>query len=187
VVSVSAQTTTRRIVSLLRAMNPHVRIIVRARRVAEIADLESRGADEVIPSEFETSIEIFARVLDHLGVPRHVVRLQESVLRAEHYRALRGFGTTADALEKAARVIEAGVLETALVQDGSAIAGRTLGEARVREETGVNVISLVRGDQPIPAPGADTRLEAGDLVVLHGAHEAIDAALRLFDAPAEPA
>jgi CPA2 family monovalent cation:H+ antiporter-2 len=183
-VSVSATTTTRRIVSLLRRMNSHVRIVVRARRVAEIADLEAQGADEVIPSEFETSIEILARVLSHLGVPRHVVRLQESVMRAEHYRALRGFGTNADALEKAARVIEAGVIETALVQDGSAIAGRTLGEARVREATGVNVISLVRGDRPIPAPGADTRLEAGDLVVLHGAHEAIDAALRLFDAPA---
>jgi CPA2 family monovalent cation:H+ antiporter-2 len=185
-ISVSAATTTRRIVSLLRRLNPHVRIVVRARRVVEIADLESLGADEVIPSEFETSIEIFARVLSHLGVPRHVVRLQESVLRAEHYRALRGFGTNADALEKAARVIEAGVIETALVQEGSALAGQTLGEARVREETGVNVISLVRGDRPIPAPGAATRLEVGDLVVLHGAHEAIDAALRLFEAEAAP-
>jgi K+/H+ antiporter YhaU regulatory subunit KhtT len=115
-----------------------------------------------------------------------VVRLQESVLRAEHYRALRGFGTNADALEKAARVIEAGVIETALVQEGGALAGETLGEARVRAETGVYVISLVRGDHPIPAPGATTRLEAGDLVVLHGAHEAIDAALRLFEPPAEP-
>jgi CPA2 family monovalent cation:H+ antiporter-2 len=183
VVSVSAVSTTRRIVSLLRRMNRNVRIVVRARRVAEIADLEVLGADEVIPSEFETSIEIFARVLSHLGVPRHVVRLQESVLRAEHYRALRGFGTTADALEKAARIIEAGVLETVLVQEGTAVVGRTLGEARIREESGANVISLVRGDQPLPAPGPDTRLEAGDLLVLHGAHEAIDAALRLIEAP----
>jgi CPA2 family monovalent cation:H+ antiporter-2 len=167
-------------------MNPHVRLVVRARRVVEIADLEALGADEVIPSEFETSIEIFARVLTHLGVPRHVVRLQESVLRAEHYRALRGFGTTADALENAARVIEAGVLETVLVQEGSAVAGRTLGEARVRKRSGANVISLVRNGEPLPTPGADTRLEAGDLVVLHGAHEDIDAALPLFEAPAKP-
>ncbi len=183
VVAVSSAMSTRRIVSLLRQTNPRVRIIVRARRVAEIADLEALGADEVIPSEFETSIEIFARVLSHLGVPRHVVRLQESVLRAEHYRALRGFGTNADALEKAARVIEAGVLETALVQEGSPVAGRTLGETRIREETGANVISLVRGDEPVPAPGPTTRLEAGDLVVLHGPHEAVDAALRLFEPP----
>lgn len=187
VVAVSSATATRRIVSLLRRMNPRVRIVVRARRVAEIAELERFGADEVIPSEFETSIEIFDRVLSHLGVPRHVVRLQESVLRAEHYRALRGFGTNADALEKAARVIEAGVLETALVQEGSAVAGRTLGEVRLRERTGASVVSLVRGDRPLPAPGAATRLDAGDLVVLHGPHEAIDAALALFEAPAASA
>jgi len=183
VVAVSSAVTTRRIVALLRQTNPHVRIIVRARRVAEITDLEALGADEVIPSEFETSIEIFARVLSHLGVPRHVVRLQESVLRAERYRALRGSGTNAEALEKVARVIEAGVLETALVQEGSPMAGRTLGETRIREETGANVISVVRGDHPIPVLGAATRVEVGDLVVLHGPHEAVDAALRLFDPP----
>jgi len=185
VVAVSSVPTTRRIVSMLRRMNPNLRIVVRARRVAEIQDLEAHGADEVIPSEFETSIEIFARVLGHLGVPRHVVRLQEAVLRAEHYRALRGFGTNADALEKAARVIEAGVLETAMVQEGSAVVGRSLGETRLRETTGANVISIVRGDRPVPAPGASTRLEAGDLVVLHGAHEAVAAALRFFDPPAQ--
>src|SRR5207244_2356715 len=72
VVTVGDPSSTRRMVGLVRQANPDARIIVRARRVAEIEELERLGADEVIPSEFETSIELFVRLLTHLGVPRHV-------------------------------------------------------------------------------------------------------------------
>src|SRR5205823_4786420 len=78
VVAVGDPAATRRIVSQLRQTNPTARILVRARRVGEIGELERLGADEAIPSEFETSIELFVRLLSHLGVPRHVVRVQES-------------------------------------------------------------------------------------------------------------
>src|SRR5213078_4390715 len=73
VVAVGDPAATRRIVSQLRQTNPTARILVRVRRVGEIEELERLGADEAIPSEFETSIELFVRLLTHLGVPRHVV------------------------------------------------------------------------------------------------------------------
>jgi CPA2 family monovalent cation:H+ antiporter-2 len=74
VVAVVDPGATRRIVSLLRQLNGNARILVRARRVGEIEELERLGADEALPSEFEVSIELFVRLLTHLGVPRHVVR-----------------------------------------------------------------------------------------------------------------
>ena len=77
VVTVGDPTSTRQIVSLLRQSNTGARILVRARRAAEIEELERLGADEVVPSEFETSIELFVRLLTHLGVPRHVTRVIE--------------------------------------------------------------------------------------------------------------
>ena len=36
-------------------------------------DLEKLGANEVIPEEFETSVEIFSRVLNHYQLPRNVI------------------------------------------------------------------------------------------------------------------
>jgi len=181
VVAVSDPTATRRIVSLTRTLNPHARILVRAHTVDEIDELERLGADEVVPAEFEASIELFGRLLTHLGVPRHVARLQESIIRLGNYRTLRGGGPSRDLLLEIERVIRAGILETAEVLGGSAACGRTIGELRLREGLDVQVLSLVRGDKPVTNPTAETVLEPGDLVVLYGNHAAIAKALDLLD------
>ncbi len=176
---------TRRAVSALRQLNPRARILVRARHVVEIPELERLGADEVLPSEFETSIELFVRLLRHLGVPRHVARVQESLLRLDQYGALRGVGATPELLAQAEAVLTGGILETAQVMEDCEAAGRTLEEIGLRIRTGAQILNVVRGEAPLPSPGPDTRLEPGDLVVLYGPHEAIDRALRLLEPPSE--
>lgn len=181
VVTVGEPGATRTIVALLRQLGPKTRILVRARRVAEIEELERLGADEVIPSEFETAVELFVRLLTHLGVPRHIARMQESVIRTEHYRALRGLGTTAELLGKTKQLVAGGILETARVLEGSPAVGRTLAELDLRTRTGALILSVVRNEQPLPTPGPETRLAAGDLLVLFGPHVAIDRALEVFE------
>lgn len=172
---------TRRVVSLLRQMNSHLRILVHARHVDEIEELERIGADDVVPSEFETSIEILVRLLGHLGVPRHVVRLQEELIRGERYRPLRGPGIAEDLLAETRRLIAGGILERARVMEGSEACGRTLAELNLRRRTGASVLSIVRNDRPLPNPDGPTRLEAGDLLVLFGSHAAIDRAFDLLE------
>src|SRR5438046_5089853 len=168
-------------VDVLRQTDPTARILVRVRRVGEIAELERLGADEAIPSEFETSIELFVRLLTHLGVPRHVVRVQESLIRLDHYQALRGVGATPDLLAQARKLIVGGILETAQVMQGSRAAGKTLAELDLRRRTGATVLTVVRTDRPQPTHDGPTRLEAEDLVVLYGPREAIDRALGLLE------
>ncbi|TMA69689.1 MAG: hypothetical protein E6J69_04905 [Deltaproteobacteria bacterium] len=74
-----------------------------------------------------------------------------------------------------------GILETAQVMKGSRAAGRTLAELDLRRRTGAMVLSVVRKEQPLPPPDGPTRLEAEDLVVLYGPHEAIDRALAVLE------
>jgi CPA2 family monovalent cation:H+ antiporter-2 len=181
VVTVGDPGATRTIVALLRQLGPKTRILVRARRVTEIEELERLGADEVIPSEFETAVELFVRLLTHLGVPRHIARIQESIIRTEHYRALRGLGTTDEILGRTKQLVAGGILETARVLEGSLAAGRTLAELDLRTRTGALILSVVRNEQPLPTPGPETRLAAGDLLVLFGPHVAIDRALEVFE------
>ncbi len=181
VVAVRDPVATRRIVSLLRQINAHVRILVRAHRVTELDDLERLGANEIVPAELEASIELFVRLLMHLGVPRNVVRIQESLIRVGHYRALRGGEASTNLLAEARRIIRAGVLETVEVVPGSLACGRTLAETELRARSGATVLNLVRNDRPVPSPDGSTRLEAGDLLVLYGSHEAIDRALELLE------
>ena len=181
VVTVGDPGATRRIVTQLRQANDQVRILVRARRVDEINELEQLGADEVIPSEFEVSIELFVRLLTRLGVPRHIVRMEESIIRTEHYRALRGLGTTPELFEKTKRLVAGGIVETAQVMPGSSAAGRTIADLDLQRQVGTVILSVVRDETPLPAPGGSTRLLAGDLVVVFGPHEAIDKTLRLLE------
>ena len=82
VLAISDPIATRRTVSLARQMNPDIHIIVRTRYMAEMADLHQLGANEVIPEEFETSIQIFSRVLREYGIARNVIQRQVRRLEA---------------------------------------------------------------------------------------------------------
>ena len=72
VFAISDPAMTRRGVKAVKAINPAIFVIVRTRYAAETDDLLGLGADDVIPEEFETSIEIFTRVLER--VPRAAQR-----------------------------------------------------------------------------------------------------------------
>src|SRR5207247_6868815 len=80
----------RRMVRVARTHNARLHIIARTRYVTEIPELGRLGADVVIPEEFETSIEIFARVLAHYNVPRSDIERLVDQIRSSHYEALRG-------------------------------------------------------------------------------------------------
>ncbi len=90
VFAISAPAAEHRGVAVARKLNPHVRIVVRTRYVASIPELERAGADQVVPEEFETSVEIFARVLRIYGVPSDVIQREIEAVRSEHYGVLRG-------------------------------------------------------------------------------------------------
>ncbi len=84
---------TRGIVSQLRRLNPSLHIIARTRFVSEVQPLFDLGASDVVPEEFETSVEIFRRTAKYFALPEDdVTRLEESI-RADHYALLRGQGT----------------------------------------------------------------------------------------------
>jgi len=54
------------------------------------------------------------------------------------------------------------------VDASSQWAGKSLAEAAVHTRTGVSVVAIMRGDETVPAPAADTVLRPGDRVVAVG-------------------
>src|SRR3970282_2990671 len=79
----------RRAVAVARRANPRLVILVRTRYVADVDDLIALGANAVIPEEFETSVEIFSRVLREYHCCDHVIYQQEELIRSGTYRILR--------------------------------------------------------------------------------------------------
>ncbi|WP_236241886.1 cation:proton antiporter regulatory subunit [Streptomyces sp. CC228A] len=58
--------------------------------------------------------------------------------------------------------------------------GRLLGETRMRTETGVSIVAVLRRADAIPAPGPDFRLAGGDTLIVIGTREGADAAAAIL-------
>jgi monovalent cation:H+ antiporter-2, CPA2 family len=187
VVAIADPTASRHIVHLARQTNEALHIVVRTRYMSEVDDLYKLGADQVIPEEFETSLEIFGRVLEHYGIARIKVRRQKDVFRREGYQMLRSPAMGATELGSLTDVLRASVTEILQIEAGSPGADRSIGELNIRKRTGATVIAVNRGGDTEVNPNPDFRLRTGDSIVLLGSPEQIDASVEILAGPEESA
>jgi CPA2 family monovalent cation:H+ antiporter-2 len=177
VVAISDPDGTRRIVRTCRAENPNLHILVRTRYVSEVERLRELGANEIIPEEFETSLEIVSRLMRVLAVPGNIVAAQLRVLRDEAYRMLRDPAARTAEGRRLSAVLAAGTATTFLVLPDTQADGRTVEEIRISDDH-VVVPAILRDGKPITSPPHDFRLQPGDMLFLVGAHEDL---LRVID------
>ena len=183
VVAISDPMATSRIVWHARRLNPDLYVIVRTRYVAEIPRLTRLGANEVIPEEFETSVEIFARVLQEYHVPRNVISLQVELVRREGYGMLRGLRLEGKSLARFSQFLTGATADTFLVQEDAPGAHYTIGELKDHFQGRTSVLALVREGVSVESPPMDYPLRPGDILVLLGSHADLDRAVQLLTAP----
>jgi CPA2 family monovalent cation:H+ antiporter-2 len=170
----------RRTVKQAHTMNPDMHIIVRTRYVSEIAELFKLGANEVIPEEFETSIEIFSRVLTRYGTPRNVIEAQIDGIRKQGYEMLRTSSLPAPVTQPAVSGLNVASTESVYLLHDSPVIGKTLGELDLRGSTGATVIAVIRDGESKVSPGAGYKLREGDTVVLVGTPKKLRKATKLL-------
>ena len=180
VVAISDPTATAHVVSQARRLRADLKIIVRTRYVSEIERLYGIGANEVIPEEFETSVEIFARVLQEFHVPRNVIGLQVELIRKEHYGTLRGLRLQGKQLDELSQYLIGATTDIFSVTDNSPLAGQSLKAIDLPGRSGVTLIAVVRHGKPFHNVAPDFVLEVGDRLVLLGDHKALDDAARMI-------
>ncbi len=186
VLAISDPTASRHTVWLARQMNPTIHIIVRTRYMSEMSDLRELGADEVIPEEFETSIEIFSRVLREYGLAQHVIQRQVAGIRSEGYQMLRTPALPLIDMDEIAEAFKTASTETLLVEADSFAVGKTIGELGLRKKTGVSIIAITRAGQTEINPGPETQIKAEDVLVLLGEAEQIDMAIEEINGVRDP-
>lgn len=177
VIAISDPDGSRRIVQLARKQNPSVHILVRTRYVSEVERLRELGANEVIPEEFETSLEIVTRLLRVLSVPGNLVAAQLRLLRDEGYRMLRDPALRTAEGRRLSAVLTAGTSQTFLVMPDSPAEGKSIEDLRIADDH-IAVPAMLRDGTPISPPKMDEPLRAGDTLFLVGAHEDL---LRVVD------
>jgi len=168
VVAISDPIATRRITELARKLNSNLHIIVRTRYLQEMEHLLELGADEVIPEEFETSVEIFVRVLSRYLVPRDEIERYVTEIRRGNYEMLRSMHKkpiSPSEIEIHLSDLEIGTFR---VKKGSSVVGKTLSEIGFRQRYGITVLAIIRGDARLPNPDGSVKLLEGDMIIALG-------------------
>ncbi len=184
VLAISSPAEERRGVAIARQLSPSVRIVVRTRYVAAMEELQELGANEVVPEEFETSLEIFARVLRLYGVPRNAIEREVQTVRDEHYEMFRRLQLPDLQLDALKHFDVHAALETVEVEEGARAIGENPKSLNLREETGATVIAVIRDGVALYTPDPEARFRPGDTVVLIGDREALRRGAQVFRAAA---
>jgi CPA2 family monovalent cation:H+ antiporter-2 len=179
VIAISDPSATRRITDLSRRMNSDLFIIARTRYIQEMKPLHELGANEVIPEEYETSIEIFTRILDRYQIPREKIESFVAQVRADGYEMFRSLSR--EPYRNANISLMTEEISTLKVSPGSPIEGRPLSELGL-EGYGIVPLAVHRDLGTLSNPDKDFVLQAEDVVILLGPEEKVQAIAKLFSA-----
>ncbi len=140
----------------------------------------------MIPEEFETSVEIFTRVLHRYLVPRNVIDRCVREVRKGAYEMLRDLEVGGRPAEGIERFLSDIAMEVFHIEPGSPLAGKALHESQLRTRSGATLVALQKaGGALVGNPAPQTVAEQGDLAAVLGTAEQLAAAAPLFAAPGE--
>ena len=180
VVAINDPAATRMITHLARTLTPIVYLIVRTRYIQEVQPLYNAGANDVVPEEFETSVEIFNLVLKKYLIPRQEIERLTAEVRARCYQVFRSEKELEpyNALKPELPNIE---ISTFRLADGAPLAGRSLAQMELRKKYGLTVLAIRRDVQIFPNPEPDMQLQAQDVLIVMGPPDVLASQSWLFE------
>ncbi len=173
VIAISDKEATREILSKVRQICQSLYIIVRTRYVKEIDELHAIGADEVIPEEFETSIEIFTRVMHNFLIPKVEIDNFTESLRTNDYDFFQS-KPSRPATYNLPEIPEFNITTLQVGCDSGKILKKTIKDLDIRNAFGVNILSIKRGEEIINYVRPDEIIQREDLLFVQGKPEQIE-------------
>lgn len=174
------------ITELSRQLNPRAHIIVRAKHMEDVEDLYKLGASEIIPEEFETSVEIFSRVLSKYLVPKDEIEKLITGLRSDGYEILRTLALTEDAVKELKVHFPDLEVSALRVHQRSPIIDKNISEIKLQADFGLSIIAIRRNEKNKINPDPLTRIEANDILYILGTPHQIACATSLFEEGTDP-
>lgn len=162
----------------VRRINKHAIILVRTKHIKDIEELYKLGADQVVPEEFETTINLFERVLKKYLLPQKEINVAIERIRMDNYGIFQDKGTDADfSVIKDIPNIDISALS---IHGDSCLLDKSLKELNFRKVYGVTVVAIKRGEKIIEHPDPDQIFKKGDIAYVLGKPEQVANALDSF-------
>ena len=162
----------------VRRLNKHAIILVRTKHILDIEELYKLGADQVIPEEFETTINLFERVLKKYLLPPKEINIAIEKIRKDNYGIFREKATDTDfSVIKDIPNIDISALS---IHNNSYLIDKSLKELNFRKVYGVTVVAIKRNQKILEHPDPDEIFKKGDIAYVLGKPEQVANALDLF-------
>ncbi len=167
-----------RILAQVQVQRPGLPVIVRTYDDTDIDKLKAAGAAEVVSEIMEGSLMLASTTLLLIGTPLNRVLRRIRDTREHHYHLFRGFFRGVTDARDGPLGDESALhprLHSVLVTRGAAAIGKTFSVLNLAALQ-VEVTAVRRRNVRTMAPGPDTIVEEGDVVVILGTEEHVAAA-----------
>ncbi len=168
-------------VGVARRMNRELVILTRTKYVADMDALWDTGSTEVIAEEFEAALELVTRILRVYNAPRALVAAEIKSIRDLRFGIFREERATVPRIRLSSDVDV--YTETWDVPQGSPWNGTTVADSRLRSDTGVLILGIIRENRTLNNPGPDEQIVSGDRLVLSGTKEQLRKAIQTLTGP----
>lgn len=168
VITIADPAAAARIIELTKRLNPSVYIIARTRFMQEVQPLFKLGADEVIPEEYETSIEIFTRVLMKYLISKDCIEQMVGKIRSDGYQMFRSPSPRKLSLNDLDLNPSEFEIHTLQVDVDSPIVGQSLLNINMRKEFGLTAVAVKRYGKILPNPEGHWVIYENDALIVLG-------------------
>ncbi len=171
-----------RVVDTVHRVAPAIPVIIRTRYLAERSTLTKLGATDVVAEEVEASVEVIARLLRRLDVPRNLIDSRIREAREALQTSDRRVKIPRNVLPEHEALADLKI-DSMLVTEVSHAVGRTALELELRSKTRALIVAVRRGERLLDHPDPKEPFAAGDIIYLVGTSPAIRQAVNLLDQP----
>ncbi|MFP4664408.1 MAG: cation:proton antiporter [Bacteroidales bacterium] len=173
VTAISDKLANKAIIKNIRSQSESLYLIVRTRYVKDTSELMALGADEVIPEEFETSIQIFSRVLQNFFVPEDDIDQRIEKIRADNYKLFKGEFKRPKTYNPS-NLADFNITCVKMLSDSNKFLGKPLKEMNLRADYGINILAIKRKDKMKESIHPDDVLKFGDIIYIQGSQSNIE-------------
>jgi CPA2 family monovalent cation:H+ antiporter-2 len=168
---------TLKILEHVQELHPELSVVARVMDESEVDVLKKAGATEVVAEIMEGSLMLASHALMFVNISTGRILRRIRSIREQRYSLLRGFyhGVSDETDEVNESLFPHLHLHTLTILPAAAAINKTLAEINLKTLT-VEVIAVRRRNIRGLLPSVDTKLEAGDVVVLKGTQENLAAA-----------
>ncbi|MFA6618300.1 MAG: cation:proton antiporter [Candidatus Neomarinimicrobiota bacterium] len=180
VVAIAGNFAIKSIIKKIRSSSDSLYLVVRTRYVAETSELLALGADEVIPEEFETSIQIFEHILHNFLVPEDDISQLIENVRADNYQLFKA-DLKRPRTYRPSDLADFNITCLRIKSDSNKFLGKPLKELDLRAKYGINILSIKRKNEMLESILPEEILMQGDIIYIQGNQSKITQFHRLIN------